>query len=442
MGQRKREQDDNQNISDISNADQRPENEAAAADDDDDDDVKKKLLLQKIKLSGNFHTYREMKLKQLQSKRSDDTEPAASTTDDGGGQSNSKDESWNHFITPLKPSLLPTTSSNRSRSSNSSETKSTIKEETTTQIKSVFSDLERTQTIDRFGHIFMNQMGNVMTSGKLASAWGDDGSSKSSTNNSLSMFSWLFVDYSPDAATKKRETTSQPTTIVNPKDYAAERRMITPHLTPFVWGTTCVAVTLCSLRLGRWYQGRTLGRAASSSSLYNRSNYTTTSAAAMERNRLHDLRSNKSSQSYGQYNDNMNMGNHPSSYQNQKNALLSNLSTLPVDLAISLLVGISTSIFLTRPEDLLHDVSKAPLLQGKSVLREELCPSFTQEMDRINRGYHTYTPSGKDAVEKQVVPFQDLWKDENIGDFATLKAIRDFVANCHSAENAGMDEEK
>jgi hypothetical protein len=155
---------------------------------------------------------------------------------------------------------------------------------------------------------------------------------------------------------------------------------------------------------------------------------------------LHDLRSNKSSpQSYGQYNDNMNMGKHPSSYQ--KNALLSNLSTLPVDLAISLLVGISTSIFLTRPEDLLQDVSKAPLLQGKSVLREELCPPFIREMEQINRGYHTYTPSNADE-KKQIVSFQDLWKDENIGDFATLKAIRDFVANCHRAENEDKDEEQ
>jgi len=293
--------------------------------------------------------------------------------------------------------------------------------------------LERTQTIDRFGHVFMNQMGNVMTSGKLSTAWGGG----SNSTNSTSMFSWLFIDYSPNA-TKQQETT-----IVNPEDYAAERRMITPHLTPFVWGTTCVAVTLFSMRLGRWYQGRTLGRTASS--INNRSNnYTTTntSAAAMERNRLQDLRSNKPPQSYGHYNDNLNMGSHPSSYQNQKNALLSNLSTLPVDLAISLLVGISTSIFLTRTEDLLQDVSKAPLLQGKSVLREELCPPFTQEMKSINRGYHTYTPSGNDADEKQKVSFQELWKDENIGDFDTLKAIRDFVANCQREGNGDKDEEQ
>ena len=422
MGQRRQQRDDdNHDISDMSSADQRPDTDAAA----------KKKLLQKIKLSGNFHTYREMKLKQLQEKRSDDTTVPASTTDNDGGQSSKNDDdSWNHFITPLKPIMSP------AATITSEETMNTIKEEetTTTQTqkkqKSMFSDLERTQTIDRFGHIFMNQMGNVMSSGKLTSAWGSNGNDdgRKSQRSSTSMFSWLFVDYSPNAI-KKQQQHDEEREIVNPNDYAAERRMITPHLTPFVWGTSCVVVTLASIRLGRWYQGRMIGRAAtsssSSSSLYNRSNRTT---SAIERNRLHDLRSNKSTQGYGQYNDNMNMGNHPSSYQ--KNALLSNLSTLPVDLAISLLVGISTSIFLTRPEDLLQDVSKAPLLPGKSVLREELCVPFTQEMDIINRGYHTYT--GADE-KKQIVSFQDIWKDENIGDFATLKAIRDFVANCHRA---------
>lgn len=431
MGQKGHEED--QDTTEIGNADQSPINE---------DDAAKQKLLQKIQLSGgNFRNYREMKLKQMQAKRrSSDDAGHESNADDNDGQNSQQDENWNHFLTPLKPVSLPTPSSS---SNGSSQTSSTTMNEETKQ-KSVFSDLERTQTIDRFGHIFMNQMGNVMTSGKLTTAWG--GGSSNTSNNSSSMFSWLFVDYSPEATKQEKTTTSQ-TTIINPNDYAAERRMITPHLTPFVWGTTYVAVTLCSLRLGRWYQGRTLGRAAAapSSSYHNKLNHTTTtSASVMERSRLQDLRSSKPSQSYGHYSDNMNMGNHPSSYQNQKNALLSNLSTLPVDLAISLLVGISTSIFLTRPEDLLQDVSKAPLLPGKSVLREELCPSFSREMEQVNQGYHAYTPSSGNGVEEKqvVVPFQELWKDENIGDFASLNAIRDFVSNCHRAENADKDEEQ
>ena len=397
---------------------------------DYDDDANKKLL-QKVKFSGNFRNYREMKMKQL-------TATKASIVD--GQQSHNKDdddENWNHFTTPLKPSIISSSSSSSSSSQTSTieETHKPINNNNNVMAtQSVFSDLERTQTIDRFGHIF------VITSGTLSTAWGggssSSSSSSSSNNNGGMMFSWLFTDYSPNAIKEPAEGA-----IVNPEEYAAERRMITPHLTPFVWGTTCVAVSLFSIRLGRWYQGRTLGRTATSSSLNNgrnRSNYnttTTTTAAAIERNRLQDLRSNKSPQGYGHYNNN-NVDNNPASYQNQTNALLSNLSTLPVDLAISLLVGISTSIFLTRPADLLNDFSNAPLLKGKSVLREELCPPFSQEMELINQGYHTYTPSGMNNTKemmkkKQVVSFQELWKDENMGDFDSLKAIRDFVENCH-----------
>ncbi|KAL7429246.1 hypothetical protein ACHAXM_001606 [Skeletonema potamos] len=379
-------------------------------------------LLQKIALmSGNFRNYKEMKLKQLDTTTSKES---SSSTDE---QRRKDDETkWNHFTTPLKPSP---TSQFSSQSTEGIKSKNIAI--TTTTTPSVFSNLERTQTIDRFGHIFMNRMGHIMTTDKLSTAWGDGGGSNG-------MFSWLlFTDHSPNA-TKQREEMEQNTTTntvaANPKDYAAERRLITPHVTPFVWGTTCVAVTLLSMRLGRWYQGRSLlGRASTpvSSSINNGRNGSSSATAASntEKNRLQDLRRNKPPPSFGHYSNN----NNTSSYQNQKNALLTNLSTLPVDFAISLLVGISTSIFLSRPADLLQDFAKAPLLQGKSILREELCQPFIQEMDRINVGYHAFTPPGMD--EKQVVSFQELWKDENIGEFDSLRAIRDFVENCHRNEN-------
>eukprot|EP00985_Skeletonema_marinoi_P021674 scaffold13403_cov91-Skeletonema_marinoi.AAC.2 len=136
MGQRRQEEDD-RDITDNSNADAdpRPEN----------DDAKK--LLQKIKLSGNFRNYREMKLKQLQGQTSNST--TNQSTDDG---QSSEGENWNHFTTPLKP-LSSTPSSNSASSQASSQANSTIEEEP--KQKSVFSDLERTQTIDRFGHTIL-----------------------------------------------------------------------------------------------------------------------------------------------------------------------------------------------------------------------------------------------------------------------------------------------
>ena len=36
-----------------------------------------------------------------------------------------------------------------------------------------------------------------------------------------------------------------------------------------------------------------------------------------------------------------------------------------------MLVGISTTLFLTRPQELMQEFAKAPLLKGKSVFAEE-----------------------------------------------------------------------
>ncbi|KAL7455290.1 hypothetical protein ACHAWC_006837 [Mediolabrus comicus] len=355
-------------------------------------------------LSGNFRNY--MKLKQQHN--GDD-----SRQDDSNDEQEEKQ--WNHFTTPLKPTPQHNTDQQQE-----AQTKDTTYNPHT---KSVFSDLERTQTVDKFGHIFMNRMGDVMTSGKLSAAWGQQDSP------STSLISLLYTDYSPNA-TRQRERSDSAKTKINPKDYAAERRLMQPHFTPFVWGATCGAITLVSMRLGRWHQARTttLGKSNSAfnsnsnGSLLNSPNYASTMTS---KNTLQDMRRSKPPQSYGNYNN-----NRPSNNQ------LSSLSTVPVDLAISLLVGISTSIFLTRPDDLLKDFAKTPLLQGKSVLSEELCQPFSQEMYRINQGYHVYNaPSIDNSTEKQVISFQELWKDDNIGELESLKAIRDFVVNCHKREH-------
>jgi hypothetical protein len=384
-------------------------------------------------LSGNFRNY--MKLKQQQKEvinRANTHNDDDSRQDDGNDEQ--EERQWNHFTTPLKPTSPQIDQQQEAQSKDATYNPHT---------KSVFSDLERTQTIDRFGHIFMNRMGDVMTSGKLSAAWGQEDSPSSS-----SLFSLLYTDYSPNA-TRQRERSDSAKTKINPKDYAAERRMMKPHLTPFVWGATCSAITLVSMRLGRWHQARTttLGKSTSAlnssnnGSLRNSQNYASTMTS---KNTLQDMRRNKPPQSYGNYNN-----NRPSNNQ------LSSLSTAPVDLAISLLVGISTSIFLTRPTDLLKDFAKTPLLQGKSVLSEELCQPFSQEMYRINQGYHVYNaPSIDNSTEKQVISFQELWKDDNICELESLKAIRDFVVNCHEREHiieetkahhvgsVGSDEEK
>ena len=90
----------------------------------------------------------------------------------------------------------------------------------------------------------------------------------------------------------------------------------------------------------------------------------------------------------------------------------------------------------------MKDFSNAPLLEGKSVLSDELCGPFRREMDKLNGMYHTYktynttNSNNGSSSQKQVISYKELWRDENLGDFESLRAIRSFVDNCHMREDA------
>ena len=211
---------------------------------------------------------------------------------------------------------------------------------------------------------------------------------------------------------------------IDAKDYIAERSMIRPHLTPFIWGMSCSAITLFSLRFGKWYQSRSLGNnlAKKSNNVVKREGIMTKSKDARS---IQDLRRG-TPKDYGTYHQ-----SNPVEVQTKNT--LENLVSLPVDIAISMLFGMSTSIFLTQRQRLMSDLAAAPLLPGKSILSEELCQPFTDEMERINNGFHTYSIGSNpedDSSVKNVIPFGELWRDENLGEFDSLRAIRQFVLNC------------
>ena len=383
-------------------------------------------------MSNNFLNYRrdkakamELRQQQQMQRQKDDVQNHQAeqqhsfTSDQTTPSTNSL---WDHFVNPL---------------SSSSDTKPNPSQHAPSTIlsPSVFSDLERSQTVDRFANIFMKLMGDVMSSGKLSSAWKNRGGSAGDESGTEGgMFSWLTKDYSKGVLLN--DTTDDTTTeeSINPDDYAAERNMIQPHLTPFIWGASCMVVTLASLRFGRWKQGRqlasSLGKTATNAS---KSNHRTVKDIGT----IQDLRNNPQGSNYGNYN------NTPFNQANRKQSqkALANLTTLPVDMALSILVGISTSIFLSRPHFLLRDFAESPSLQGRSVLREELCGEFSNEMERVNERYHTYNseynPEKGAPIQKQVVSYREMWKDENLGEFDSLRAIRDFVDNCHKVGAVG-----
>ena len=283
---------------------------------------------------------------------------------------------------------------------------------------SVFTNVVRSQTVDRFSNIFMERIGNVMSSGKLSAAWQDGGGS--------SMISWLLTDYSPEAKDKNNSKAA-----INPNDYTAERNMMAPYFTPIVWGSSCMVITLLSIRTGRWYQGRqTAINTASRTEYWKGKQYVSNRATTQS---IQDVRHTKPLQ---QTQSNNPLHPRKAYLGSQVKKMASSLNTLPVDLAVSMLVGISTTLFLTRPQELMQDFAKAPLLKGKSVFAEELCTPFSDEMKNINEMTYTYTPYKDSEAQQQqkMIPYSELWKDGNLGEFDSLRAIRDFVHNCHKRE--------
>mmetsp|Transcript_7017 Transcript_7017/g.17421 ORF Transcript_7017/g.17421 Transcript_7017/m.17421 type:complete len:431 (-) Transcript_7017:190-1482(-) len=356
-------------------------------------------------ISNNFENY--LKMKNLQK-------------EDINAQDAADPVEWNHFTGPLDPT----------RQTSSLPARETPKHST----PSVFSDLERSQTVDKFVNVFMERMGDAMSSGKLSQAWrrssigdgGGDGVSGSS------MFSVLLTDHSP--ANNDRHQPGR----INPDDYDVERKLMEPHFTPMIWGSSCMFLTLISLRFGRWYQGRYVGEtlSISSSSSNSKSNHTNSSQRMASIKSLQDVRRAGKNQPYNNMISNSPFNPHKELTDNFK----ASLNTLPVDMALSTLFGISTTVFLSRPHDLMKDFSSAPLLEGKSALAEELCLPVREEMENVNKMFHTYTPyknaNNEDIPDqRRVVPYSDLWKDENLGEFESLRAIRDFVVNCHERDN-------
>lgn len=381
--------------------------------------------------------------KRSEERRNDDVNDAPNTT-----TNTHEEERWNHFTAPLTQEPLSHKRYEAPSSSSSSTPTSDL-----LSTPSVFSDLERSQTVDRFSTIFMERMEEAMSSGKLSKAWQSSSSGVAGDVVGIgsSLFSWMFTDHTPDHANLNTNQGYYTTKTINPADYASEKRMIEPHFTPFVWGSSCMMVTLFSLRLGRWYQGggQAVGRTLTNSVNRTTSNHAQRTATTTNNN-LKSLKDVRHAQHHQSHSIRGGGGGNSGPFNSTRkkeltNELMASLNTVPVDMALSMLIGISTTIFLTSPSNLMKDLSDAPLVEGKSALAEELCLPFGEEMRNMNGLYHTYTIYNANntgngnrndnmPAQRQVVPYSNLWKEENLGDFDSLRSIRDFVLNCHERE--------
>lgn len=153
--------------------------------------------------------------------------------------------------------------------------------------------------------------------------------------------------------------------------YSHELRILQSHFKPLIWGAGTSLVVFATFRLSK-HTGKLVQNTKSSSPHL--------------RYQFENLNRNRTT-----------------------GAQLSDLSSVPLDLLLSFLVGTSTAIFLTDDEKVKQDIGNLPLVQGKSLLSETLCVPFLEEYQKIDPA---------------------LWKSKEGRNSASLQTIRTFCMNC------------
>lgn len=97
---------------------------------------------------------------------------------------------------------------------------------------------------------------------------------------------------------------------------------------------------------------------------------------------------------------------------------------LLLDSFVSLSIGAYASMFFTDTNKMMQKFSTIPLVEGRSLLSEQLCEDFTQEFRNYDRQiWNSRHPS---------LTGGDVSRSEDIGGFRDL--IQGFVANCQRRE--------
>jgi hypothetical protein len=100
--------------------------------------------------------------------------------------------------------------------------------------------------------------------------------------------------------------------------------------------------------------------------------------------------------------------------------------TLDATVSISVALLSGTLLFMPRPSAYMEDMSKLPLVEGKSVYAEMVCPSLLKEYRRVLEHYGGRWPvRGADDATKDASSHQLTQED------VSLNVIRNFVENCY-----------
>lgn len=152
--------------------------------------------------------------------------------------------------------------------------------------------------------------------------------------------------------------------------YRAERKIITKHLEPFYTGAFVTIFLFGTFRISgsRWFTRLR--------DVYSRQGTTTTSRipSFSEKSTTPIITNNNNKQTTG---DTNRWKSYLDTKAGEKSYMENDLLIqLPIDLLLSILCGISTVIWFSKPTEILNDFEVLPLIHGKSLIHTHVCPEF------------------------------------------------------------------
>lgn len=109
---------------------------------------------------------------------------------------------------------------------------------------------------------------------------------------------------------------------------------------------------------------------------------------------------------------------------------------LSIDISISTTLALlsGTYIFIPRPSSYIEDMSQLPLVQGKSVYAEMVCPPLIKEYRKVMEQFGGTWPVSMSSSSSTTSSNSDVKKNENdielTQEDVSLNIIRKFVENC------------
>jgi len=191
---------------------------------------------------------------------------------------------------------------------------------------------------------------------------------------------WRLLDDAPPVWKDAREA----------RYYREEKRMISAHAEPFKQGAMVTALILFSFRVGgskwfnRWRQKYNINLGAADQATVAAKKPTTTPPPRAQFKSYSEQQAEKVQEVYR------------------------DAGTWTTDVIISIMCGLSSTILLTDKQKIAQDFVRAPLLAGKSVIYNDLCPAMTAAYERTN---------------------PEIWDDLS-EDEQTLQTFHNFVQNC------------